>query len=114
MGGIHTVFDAIVDNGISGKKVQIPFETREEYETARTRLVTLWTTHRNNIIAIIGDDSDPLLPYSLCADWSNGTGNDLATGTFYLGKPRRKVAKQYSFVILGEDETPKVANDGNS
>lgn len=130
MAGIHTVFDAILDNGITGKKVLIPFSNRKEYETARTRLVALWTEHKGNLIAIAGEDCDPLLPYSLCADYrveDVSGAPDVATGTFYLGKARRRVAKSYLFTIVSSESTedgtiestingqlPKAVNDGNS
>jgi hypothetical protein len=122
MAGIHTVFDVIVDNGVTGKKLVIPFETRNDYETARTRLVALWTKHKATILEIAGEDSDPLLAYSLCADFkSDGDkdgSNGSSRGTFYLGKPRRKMAKNYSFEIVDDsvaaNELPKVANDDNN
>lgn len=113
MGNIHTILEAIIDNGTTGKKVQLGVVDKNEYETIRTRLVKLWVEQRT-VIQAVGADSDPLADCALCADFSAATRQ----GTFYLGKPRRKLAKSYSFSIVdsstdatSELAVPEPAND---
>jgi hypothetical protein len=102
MASIHTVFESVMDNGITeGKKVRVSVIDKLEYETVRTRLVKLWNTHKENLISIAGEGCDPLLEFSLC-------GNFVASehaGYFFLGKPRRKVAKSYSFAVVDGSES---------
>ena len=112
MANIHTLLDAIIDNGTTGKKVSIGVASKNEYETIRTRLVTLWSEHKTVILAVGGEDSDPLYPLSLCSSISKNTDDSgLYAGEFWLGKPRRKVAKSYSFTIVEpqEDSTTPTA-----
>ena len=97
MGSIRTILESVIDNGISGKKVEIKPITRGEYETIRTRLVKLWSKTRENLLAI-GSDADPLTETSLCGNYYE----DSCCGIFYLGIPRRKVAKVYSFQIIDQ------------
>jgi hypothetical protein len=104
MASIHTVLDAIIENGTSGNKVSLQLSDKREYETVRTRLVTLWQDHREVLLAV-GDDSDPLVQCSLCGDFACET----LTATFYLGKPRRKLAKSYSFSIVPPDDSSSSA-----
>lgn len=114
MVNIRTLFEALVDAG-PGKKLVVQVEDRSEHETIRTQLCKLWTEHKE-IIGAVGDDDDPTLQYSMCADFlpssgntepgnSDSTGNaPCARSTFYIGKPRRKVAKSFSFVIVDEND----------
>lgn len=117
MANIPTLLEAIIEQGNSGRKVSIGVASKNEYETIRTRLVTLWNQHKEAILAIGGDDSDPLYPLSLCSTFisdKNGSGSNAepaGNGEFWLGKPRRKVAKHYSFTIIepeGSDSTATV------
>lgn len=97
MANIHTVFEAVMDNGIDGnKKVKIGVVDKNEYETIRTRLVKFWTDRKEVFIAI-GDET--FTDYSLCGDWEP----DTCTAYYYLGKPRRRAAKHYSFEIVEND-----------
>lgn len=98
MADTHTVLDAIIDSAPTGGKIVVQFSSKQEYETLRTRLVTLWSKHRQTIIDIVGEDGDPLVVYSLCSNWAS----DTREGSFFLGKPRRKLAKTYSFKIVEE------------
>lgn len=113
MANIHTVLDAIIENGTSGRRVQITVANKAEYETLRTRLVTLWSQHRE-VVQAISDVADPLCDLSLCGDWSATS----STATFFLGKSRRKTAKSYDFSITSTPSTtdervsaPEPAND---
>lgn len=114
MANIQALFEAVLDTAAegNGKKIRIPVINRSEHETIRTRLVTLWTQHKEAILAIGGEDSDPLYPLSLCAtfykersDKDDDTGNGGSRSEFWLGKPRRKAAKDYSFTIVSEEDT---------
>jgi hypothetical protein len=113
MANIHTVrdlLDAVIENGTTGKRVQLTVGSKNEYETIRTRLVKLWTEHRDVIIAI--SDDDPLAQLSLCGDF---VASDFSA-TFYLGKSRRRQAKSYAFAIIETDATsdpqlPSAVND---
>lgn len=94
MANIHTVFEAVLENGITGeKKVKIGVVDKNEYETIRTRLVKFWTDRKEVFIAI-GDET--FTDYSLCGDWEA----DTCTAYYYLGKPRRRAAKHYAFEIV--------------
>lgn len=104
MANIHTVLDAIIENGTSGKRVQIEVSDRNEYETIRTRLVTLWSQHKE-ILEAVSEVADPLAVCSLCGDYSSTD----SLATFYLGKPRRRMAKSYSFVITDSTDAPTIA-----
>jgi hypothetical protein len=99
MASIHTVLDAVIENGTSGKRVQIEVADRNEYETIRTRLVTLWADHKE-ILQAIAEDADPLVACSLCADFVQATATTSCLASYYLGKPRRKMAKSYDFSIV--------------
>lgn len=107
MANIHTVFDAIIDNGTTGEQVEIPFDSKNDYETLRTQLVKLWSKRKSLITAIAGEDSDPLLAFSLCSNWKK----DEKIGTFFLGKPRKKIGKEYSFTIVTPISQPIAVND---
>lgn len=113
MANIHTVFEIILENGVNGKKVQLGVADQNEYETARTRLVKLWNRHKELLISIAGEDCDPLLAFSLCGSYvRGGTPDELPHGIFYLGKPRRKEAKNYSFTVVSEQPAiPDAVND---
>lgn len=109
MGSISTILDAVIDNGLSGKRVEIGVVDRNEYETIRTRLVTLWTEHRDILLAV-GNDADPLSTAALCSDFREiGSAK---VGSYYLGKARRKQAKIYSFTIVDSSE-PVVVEPAN-
>lgn len=100
MVSIRTLLDTIIENGTSGKQVIITVANRNEYETVRTRLVALWTAHRN-IIRAVGSDGDPFAELSLCGSYNAAGAEDHeCTATFFLGIPRRKAAKSYSFAIV--------------
>ena len=58
MGSIRTILESVIDNGTSGKKVEIKPITRGEYETIRTRLVKLWSKTRENLLAIGSDAAE--------------------------------------------------------
>jgi hypothetical protein len=109
MANIHTVLEAIIDNGTSGAKVKIDVENRDEFENLRTNLVKQWTKHRTVILAV-GDDSDPLANLSLCATYNKQE----CAGFFWLGAARRREARQYSFSIVppvepANDEHPTIS-----
>lgn len=113
MANIHTVFDAIVENGVNGAKVRIGVEDKNDYETVRTRLVKLWNAHKELLISIAGPDCDPVLEYSMCGDYDPQE----SAGYFFLGKPRRKPARSYSFSIVSPNDPPELPapeaiNDG--
>lgn len=104
MANIHTVLDAVITAAAESKKVQITGINRSEYETIRTRLVTLWNEHKNTLLAIGGED-DPIYPLSLCSSYEeeradDDTGDGSSRAEYWLGKPRRKMAKSYSFSIV--------------
>lgn len=106
MANIHTVFDAILENGAGKKVVKIGVADKLEYETARTRLVKLWSVHKETLVKILGEDCDPLLVYSMCGDFDpQGDEQSPAYGVFFLGKPRRKLAKSYSFVVVDNEQS---------
>lgn len=111
MADIHTVFEAITELGTSGGKIKVGVADKNEYETIRTRLVKLWNKHKELLISIGGEDSDPLLAFSLCADFHADTEQPYAH--FYLGKPRRKLAKSYSFSIVDETGSVVAADAAN-
>lgn len=113
MANIHTVFEAVLENGTSGKKIKVGVADKYEYETVRTRLVKLWNTHKDTLIAIAGEGCDPLLEFSLCGNFEKSTDIECANGYFYLGKPRRKLAKSYSFSIVDSGATPE-GSGGNT
>ncbi len=109
MANIQALFEAVVDAAAESKKVKVEVINRSQHETIRTRLVTLWNNHKETIFAIGGEDSDPLYPLSLCSTYIAGNDDTSDGGSrseFWLGKPRRKVAKDYSFTIVEADETP--------
>ncbi len=132
MANIQALFDAVLEAAVERKKVKVELTSRSEHETARTRLVTLWSEHKQVILAVGGEDSDPLYPLSLCASFdeqiesgSVGGNDDTSNGScrseFWLGKPRRKMAKSYSFSIVEEtpsatlvDTIPEAANESQS
>jgi hypothetical protein len=103
MASIRTLLEALLELDI-GKKITVGVEDKNEYETVRTRLVQLWTQHKEIITAIT--DEDPILAYSLCGDYDGATGS----GSFYLGKPRRRTAKHYNFVIADDSATESLDN----
>lgn len=106
MANIRQVFDAVVDNGTNGKVVKIQgVASANEFETIRTRLCTLWSQHREVLLAIGGEDSDPLLKLSLCGTFDK----DASVAAFFLGKPRRRAAKSYSFEIVDSGAMPEPA-----
>lgn len=107
MGTIRTLFDAVVEAASNGNKIEVGVADRNEYETIRTRLVRFWTEHKEVIIAVGGEDSDPLLQLGMCGDFDPSTG----LATFYLGRPRRKMAKSYSFSIVATDATSESVNE---
>lgn len=97
MANIRTVFDALLDAHTNGKQLKIDgVATFNDYETLRTRLVKFWRDHIEIILAVGGEGSDPLLELSLCGDYCS----EDQSATFFLGKPRRKLAKSYSFSIV--------------
>jgi hypothetical protein len=105
MANIHTVLEAIIENATDGtgtKRVQLGVADKYEYETIRTRLVKLWSDHKEVLLAVGGEGGDPLLELSLCANFDKQSSR----GTFYLGRPRRKMAKSYSFEIVDAGATP--------
>ncbi len=106
MANIHTLLEAVVEAAPLGKKIKVEVADRNEYETIRTRLVTLWSEHRTIVLAIDGDD--PLCELALCSDYQQ----EPCCGFYYLGKPRRKVAKTYSFTIVSPDATSDTPESG--
>lgn len=108
MANIHTVFEAVMETaatGEKGKKIKVGVADKHEYETVRTRLVKLWNTHKELLTAIAGEDCDPLLVFSLCANYCTDVDSGENFGVFYLGMPRRKLAKNYSFAVVESPET---------
>jgi hypothetical protein len=99
MASIRTLFDHLTDLP-PGQKLTIAISSKSEYETVRTALVKFWTTHRE-IIRSITDD-DPFLDNALCGNYLQ----ERSEAEFWLGKTRRKLAKEYSFVVKQID-TPK-------
>jgi hypothetical protein len=110
MANIHTVFEAILEIGTSGKKTRVGVADKHEYETVRTRLVKLWNEHKQTLIAIAGEGCDPLLEFSLCGNYDR----EESAGYFFLGKPRRKLAKEYSFSIVETLPSTEAVNDDTS
>lgn len=104
MASIHTLFEAILE-ATPGRKFVVRTANRNEHETIRTQLCKLWANHKT-ILGAIGDDDSPLLELALCADFAehNTAEDNRATSTFYLGTPRRKVAKSFSFQIMEEQD----------
>ena len=116
MADTRTLLEAITDNGDSGRKITVAVSTRNEYETLRTRLVTLWSNQRDVILAI--DEDDRLASLSLCSDYHSGNdsgevhpGHPVSSATFWLGKSRRKQAKSYSFSIIPEPDTDAMSEE---
>jgi len=97
MVSIRTLFDTLLARDI-GTKVELGVADRNDYETLRTRLVKFWTDHKEIITAI--SDDDPSLEYGMCGDYKAENG----TAQFWIGKPRRKVARHYSFTIVEATE----------
>jgi hypothetical protein len=103
MANIHTVFEAVIET--AGRRVRVGVADKHEYETVRTRLVKLWNSHKETLISIAGADCDPLLVYSLCGNFDPQD----SSGVFFLGKPRRRQAKNYSFSIV--DNVPATGTE---
>ncbi len=99
MASIRTLFDTLLEEPL-GTKLTVEVTDEAEYETLRVMLVKMWNRHKQVLGAIA--DEDPFLENSMCADFCSGEGNDISTATFYLGKPRRKKGKQYSFVVVSK------------
>lgn len=93
MANIHTILDALLDYPPGTRFNVDNIETRNEYETIRTRLVTLWTSRRTILLAIDADSSH--VEKALCGDWCKEENK----ASFYLGETRRKQSKTYSFSI---------------
>jgi len=105
MANTHTLLDTLLMEEI-GTKIKIGVADRNEYETIRTRLVTLLGEHKDAIIVAGGDEeTDAILTLSLCSDYSS----EDRIASYYLGRPRRKLAKSYSFTIVPPDSE---VNDG--
>lgn len=97
MANIRQVFDVLVDAGTKGIKIKVNnVETFKEYETYRTRLCTFWSNYREILVALGGEDNDPMCELSLCGTYDK---ND-RFAIFFLGKSRRKEARQFSFEII--------------
>lgn len=106
MGNIRTILIEIIANGLITNddsdegKVRVNNISRGEYETVRTRLSRLWKQDRDVLLAT-GDDADPIAKASLCGNYIE----DECCGIFYLGMARRKIAKEYSFQIIGQQSS---------
>lgn len=98
MANTREVFEALLDVEPE-TKLQIDFETRNEYETVRTKLVKLWA-ERKQILLAVGNDDEPAVHWSLCASWDSGA----CAGTFHLGKARIRQPKSYSFTIVAKED----------
>jgi len=99
MASIRALIDAIIDAPV-GAKIHLEIEDRREYETVRTRLCKFWNEHKE-VIQAIGEDNDPALELGLCGNYDHST----RTAEFYLGVPRRKMAKHYSFTVVQPQDT---------
>lgn len=97
MANIRQAFNTMVDGGLSARVVQFnSIYTTSEYETIRTRLATLWREHKEILVGLGDNDDDPMCKLALCGTYHKDAG----IARFFLGKSRRRVAKQYSFQVV--------------
>lgn len=101
MADIRTLHEALVAAG-PGHKITIEgVDNVNEFHTIRTALVKKWSDHKNMLLIIGMDETSVEFGYSMCGDW-NSTDR---TATFFLGKNRRKTAKQYTFAIVPSQDS---------
>ncbi len=117
MASIRTILDELVELEY-GKQVAIGVTDKNEFETVRTALSRTWA-ERKKIIYALGDENDPSLLYGLCGKYES----EEHTGYYWLGLPRKRTAKSYSFsVVVSESATDRdteeqkhsVTNDDNT